>query len=60
MTDHFNVLPFFRVTIVAICLVVITIAILSFGISLVLFRNCGVGQNMHTELNCEVSRFFEG
>jgi len=44
---------YMKVTIVAICLVVITFATLSFGISLVLFRNCG--QNMHTELNCEAT-----
>lgn len=37
---------------VAICLVVITCAILSLGISLVLFRHCG--KNVHTELNGEV------
>ena len=44
---------FFRVTIVAICLVIVTFAILSLGISLVLFRHCG--KNVHTELRCEVS-----
>lgn len=45
---------FVRVTITAICLVVVTFAILALGISLVLFRNCG-RRNVHTELNCEVT-----
>lgn len=51
---HFNTSnTLFRVTIVAICLVIVTFAILSLGISLVLFRHCG--KNVHTELRCEVS-----
>lgn len=45
--------PYFRVTITAVCLVVVTFAILALGISLVLFRNCG--RNVHTELNCEAT-----
>ena len=40
-------------TITAVCLVVVTFAILALGISLVLFRNCG--RNVHTELNCEAT-----
>jgi len=44
---------YMKVTIVTICLVLITFAILSLGISLVLFRNCG--QTGHTELNCEAT-----
>lgn len=45
---------YMKVTIVAIGLVVVTFAILSLGISLVLFRHCG--KNVHTELqNCEAT-----
>jgi len=44
---------YMKVTIVAICLVIVTFAILSLGISLVLFRHCG--KNVHTELRCEAS-----
>jgi len=44
---------YMKVTIVTICLVLITFAILSLGISLVLFRNCG--QTGHSELNCEAT-----
>merc|ERR1712141_972523 len=46
---------YMKVTIVAICLVIVTFAILSLGISLVLFRHCG--KNVHTELRCEVSQY---
>ena len=44
----------YRVTVTAVCLVVVTFAILALGISLVLFRNCG-SRNTHTELNCETT-----
>ena len=58
ITYSINYTTFFlRVTIVTICLVLITFAILSLGISLVLFRNCG--QTGHSELNCEVGLHFK-